>query len=121
MKDYNTLYDLFKERWPDLFSDVRSGFYLPKGWATLVYLLCLDLEKIGLNEESRVQQVKSKFGTLMFYTNFTTGLYADIIHFYESLSGHVCPHCSSANVVNYQNEYGIINIVCEECIEKKNI
>lgn len=39
------------------------------GWYRLIYNLCLDISKLDLPKDFKVQQVKEKFAGLRFYTN----------------------------------------------------
>ncbi len=62
----------FKEEWPEMFRDVRCGFYLPERWEDLLDSLCeriaLELDRADLPEGTiKVVQVKEKFGGLRFY------------------------------------------------------
>lgn len=70
------LEEKFKDQWPEMFRDVRYGFYLPERWDLLVWGLC---EHIARSLSSsylprgavRVAQVKEKFGGLRFYYDWT--------------------------------------------------
>jgi hypothetical protein len=68
----------FRERWPEWFRDLYGdpkvtcmdlGFTHDDGWFDLVWGLCEAIEALGPDEDFKVEQVKEKFGGLMFYVS----------------------------------------------------
>lgn len=62
----------FIDEWPEWFTNVPCGFYLPEEWESLVWTMCeyinwqMEHEKIPLSA-LEVAQVKEKFWGLRFY------------------------------------------------------
>jgi len=82
-----------RKRIPEQWS---GNSFIPPGWRGLVCLL--DKELAEVYPEYELHQVKSKYGTLRYYINFTdtderNDQVYDIINKYEDLSAHICEIC----------------------------
>lgn len=117
--DREFLFEEFKAEWPEMFQDVRCGFYLPPAWKHIVWSLCEMIDwttqRNKLNGiEMRpviVDQVKSKFGGLRFY--YSGG--DDVIGYYveatEALSHKICGRCgiTDKNKISHDHSLNCIH------------
>ena len=71
-----------------------------------------ELEKVGLLDEYRITQIKEKYGTLRWYSHFTTDGLEAIIRKYEDLSAYTCIHCGKRAT---RVTLGWISPFCDEC------
>lgn len=84
-----------RDRIPEKYS---GNSFIPPGWKNLVVMLDKELAEVNPNYE--LHQVKSKFGSLRYYTAMTQEAdedfgetFYDIISKYEQLSKHTCEVC----------------------------
>lgn len=108
----------FYNKWPKLFTDVKCGFYLPNGWSTLVWDMCvsLDLELDGDFSKLSCVQVKEKFGGLRFYTHDQTNndKVNEIINAACNLSCETCQNCGTVEGVECKGPRWLTT-QCEPC------
>ena len=64
------------------------GVECGEGWDNLIYDLCYEIEQIA--SETKVTQIKEKFGGLRFYTTAHTDEVEEIIRKYEEKSLTIC-------------------------------
>ena len=117
----------------NLFSDKVSEDYdysytlldlFPEGWRNTFALNMLseikdELININQLEEFRILEIKEKYGTLHFYTNFTTDKLNAIICKYEDLSMLTCYKCGNPST---HVSLGWITYLCNDCISNsKNV
>lgn len=112
--------NLYDDRKLDLKSTKLDWF--PKGWRKAFALkMCKDLKKVLKKEHSlkdfRIYDIKEKYGTLRFYTNFTSDSIDKVIRRYELLSMCYCINCGKP--VRYVTD-GWVNFICEDCMKQKN-
>lgn len=114
MSDDNEIHTRFRERWPDMFTNVRSGFWLPGGWEKIMWSACEELEPVITGTDFRVDQVKSKFGGLRFYVGNAPYEAVLIIDKVEELSSRTCAKCGM-----YGTRRGdrYISTLCATCAE----
>jgi len=74
--------------------------------------LATKIAEIDHKHETRISQVKEKFGGLRFYINHGTNEIFDLIHEYENKSYTVCEVCGKAG--KCRNDIGWIRTLCEE-------
>lgn len=96
--------------------------WFPKGWRKAFALnMCKDLKKALKKDHSlkdfRIYDIKEKYGTLRFYTNFTSDNIDKVIRRYELLSMCYCINCGKP--VRYVTD-GWVNFICEDCMKQKN-
>lgn len=119
-------YPFLKNR--NVWTDKNSGYgstildWFPKGWRKAFALkMCKDLKKALKKEHSlkdfRINDIKEKYGTLRFYTNFTSDSINKVIRRYELLSMCYCINCGKP--VRYVTD-GWVNFICEDCMKQKN-
>ncbi len=95
----------------DLFEQYPTAFQYDciecgPGWKQLLIPL-LDYihkynEDIDSDEHIRVTQIKEKFGTLRFYTNWSNDELDKLIQEAEDLSGETCETCGEPGTLNTQ-------------------
>ena len=72
---------------------------MPIGWRKAFGIdICNEIKRalekdIRLLSEYRITQIKEKYGTLRWYSNFTTKELSEVIDKYERLSSHTCIVC----------------------------
>lgn len=105
------------------------GFECDDGWFDLIWKLCEDIEKL-LEEaknnseldpefgEFEVIQVKEKFGSLRFYTNWENGPIGDRIVEAENESAKTCEMCGRPGKLDSTS--GWIKTVCDDCSNRDN-
>lgn len=64
-----------------------------------------------------VTQVKEKFGTLRFYTNWTNGDIEFLIHVAEDRSSWTCEYCGAPGKM--RNERRWLRTLCNDCNRKE--
>lgn len=118
--DYS--FEAFKKAFPKLFEQgVRCGFSLPKGWGPIVWKLCENLDSVEhRNVPLVIEQVKSKFGGLRFYTKGETKEDAYHIKHIEYTSYLVCMSCGTTERVSEDlDEWGGGRSFCPPCNEER--
>lgn len=107
-------------RWPKWF-DVKGniqhtlmpfGFECGDGWFDLIWLLCEDIEKIGVPGGFEVIQVKEKFGGLRFYVVNDTNAISERIGQAEVESEQTCEECGKPGKIVERR--GWLRAACEE-------
>jgi len=63
----------------------------------------------------RIVQIKEKYGSLRFYTNWVTDAINNVIYKYEKLSEHTCISCG-APATKMSTDW--ISPWCDKCAEK---
>jgi len=96
------------------------GFSCGSGWYdiidSLAFLIQRENEKLkesGENITIQAVQVKEKYGTLRFYTNYSTDYIDGAISMAEAMSGLVCEECGSTDGVTQTT--GWIHTLCKRC------
>jgi len=90
------------------------------GWYNLIETLCILLQwDIDNNEHKQIEatQVKEKYGTLRFYTDYNDDKQSGYIDFAEALSANICEECGSNKDVTQSNG-AWISTRCSECMKK---
>ena len=112
----DSLFEEFIAEWPEMFKDVRCGFYLPEGWIHIVWTLCQEIEcesRLNTNEDMKpvvVSQVKSKFGGLRFYYEGGNNDIHCYVRMAESLSIKTCGRCGFTSRERVSTEhFGSLN------------
>jgi len=122
------------ERFPELFKPdpklrrnlMAFGFEHGDGWRSILWRLCGDLESMLLKLKGKkpedygdfqITQIKEKYGTLRFYTNWATDEMDDRIDQAEEESARTCEICGSPGEM--RNAHGWYMIRCDECWEKQ--
>jgi hypothetical protein len=99
---HKELEEKFRDRWPlwfrDLYGDPKVtcmawGFAHDDGWFDLVWGLCEAIEALGPDEDFKVEQVKEKFGGLMFYVSGGNEAIHELIRKVHGQSHHICEVC----------------------------
>jgi hypothetical protein len=110
MRSLEELEALAEPYWSD--EPVFKSFDIGPGWYDLVYDLIADL--IDIDSTFEIMQIKEKFGSLRFYTNFFSldSDFAQRIRKAESLSVIVCDICGAPGV--NRNTGGWLSTRCDE-------
>lgn len=116
---------IFQDRYADMQQTAMCwGFECSDGWYQLLDNLCSDLTRIGI--DVKATQVKEKFGTLRFYTEYRGAdeqlcRIADaIISAAEHRSGQICEECGDWG---WTNSEGWLTTRCkkhkkaDECVD----
>lgn len=97
------------------------GIDTPDSWFDILDKLCYNIQRIadkkGL-EQAEATQVKEKFGSLRFYTNFYDEDIESYIEKAEQRTMEICAVCSSKD--NIKTTSGWVTYLCEKCREKKS-
>lgn len=108
--------------YPELFSGLDSrqafslfGFECGPGWFDLLKDLIIEIKALGL-KDLRVSQVKQKFGTLRFYTNWTTDELEDAVEKAEGRSEETCEICGKPG--NLRKSGMWYHTSCDECTKE---
>jgi hypothetical protein len=110
----------FRERWlvwfRDLYGDYRLtcmawGFAHDDGWFDLVWGLCEAIEALGPDENFKVEQVKEKFGGLMFYASGANEAISELVWKASSESYHICEVCGQPGTL--RDDRRSIRTLCE--------
>jgi hypothetical protein len=117
-------FEAFQKLYPNLFREYpRSGFYLPKGWETLMHALCPVLESgiLKLQEELRSQmqcaQIKEKFGSLRCYLTYSNPYMDGAVAVAEIMSENICEECGQTGKI--RNVKGWLTALCDEHHKQK--
>lgn len=89
----------------------RVYFECGPGWFQLLHDLSTELSS-EIHPESRVTQVKEKYGTLRFYVDFANDASWDIIEKYEAKSATICEECGHPGQRREIN--GWISTLCDD-------
>lgn len=99
------------------------GIECGKGWSKLIEPIFAYIKEYNKdkNKEEQIQilQVKEKFASLRFYTNFGTPELHKMIEDAEDKSYHTCEFCGSTE--NIGHTMGWITTMCHNCIKKSVI
>lgn len=97
------------------------GIECGKGWNELLKPIFTYIEEYNKDKPEDKQivplQVKEKFGSLRFYTNFETDELRDIISDAEVESWVTCEECGSKEHIGHTR--GWIQTICHDCISKR--
>ena len=105
---------------PEYDYEYTSFDLIPQGWRRAFGMeMCQEIEDAlevdGLQDKYFPVQIKEKYGTLRWYTNFTTEKLEKILHKYEDLSERTCILCgapATKYAVNWISPY------CDECAQR---
>jgi len=96
------------------------GFSCGDGWYNIIdslaFLIQRENEKLKENGENitiQAVQVKEKYGTLRFYTNYSTDYIDGAISMAEAVSGFICEECGSTDGVSQTTVW--IRTLCKRC------
>lgn len=113
-------------RWTDKVDEKYDYSYteldaMPDGWLNAFGEdMCEEIQQ-ALNELGeqantfRIMQIKEKYGSLRFYTNWNTSKISNIIHKYEQISRYTCIKCG-APATRVTTDW--ISPWCDECAKK---
>lgn len=119
----NPKYDQLIKDYPKALSNVVCGIYYGDGWHTLINNLCLIIENeikqmpVELQDQFKVEQIKSKFGGLRVYCSKTTPYMNGAIQLAESLSYHICEVCGNSG--RRQTVRAWSAVLCDPCYKIK--
>ena len=117
--------------YPELFSDLSEfncmrlfGFECGDGWFDLLKDLITQIKAVCEREEFRdpfedepiqlkVDQVKEKYGTLRFYTNFDPESIDQLVKEAESRSAITCEDCGKPGSIREKHHW--YRVRCDEC------
>lgn len=118
---YDGIINELTQLFPEIYSNVTCGMYIPVGWLLLVKELSdkiVELENIH-NCKIGVDQVKEKFGGLRYHIHFKTkdapketiDIFYNLINEYETKSSGTCMTCGEPGKVISK---GWISVKCEK-------
>ena len=89
-----------------------------KGWNNIIQPLFDYIEQYNKEHDDKIEvlQVKEKFGSLRFYTNFFDNKLGEMIEDAESESNETCELCGSKEKVG--KTFGWITTCCQDCAKK---
>lgn len=110
----------FYDEFPGWFNNLQFGFELDgDGWFDLLWSLCTKLKELGFGVDAegngQVSQVKSKFGSLRFYTYGATDEQWELIGDAELASETICEYCDNPSEI--RNIDGWLYNMCELCYQ----
>jgi hypothetical protein len=114
------LFDQLKAKYPKTYHKL-THIEASDGWYTLIQILSATIENaindypIDLQDAVYATQIKSKFGTLRFYTSTSNDFIDGAIQVAEGMSAHICEYCG--NVGKYRNFRWIFTL-CDDCAAK---
>ena len=89
------------------------GFECNDGWFDIIYSLCEEVEKAAKDiKDFEVLQVKEKFGSLRFYTNFSNEEISKLIIEAMNKSHKTCEICGKVGTLCSKNNW--VKTLCEE-------
>lgn len=101
---------------PNLFSNIQPlDFSVAPGWVDIVYDLCKQINEKW--PETKVLQIKEKFGTLSFYIE-APEIY-NVINEAEKISCNTCYFCGKFPAKLDTSKNRILTL-CEECSKKRS-
>ena len=113
---------MFRERHLDS-SKTRmcDGFCIGDGWIEILWDLCSDIQDEldkhpKLKKQFAVRQVKSKFGTMRFYTNMCNDTISRLIDEAEHQSSKTCEYCGREG--KSYSVGGYLETLCLKCLRK---
>ncbi len=96
---------------PEMFSEAFD-VSLPNGWYSAVWECCAEIHRIA--PETRVSQIKEKFGTLCFYPAVVVGgEVAVLIRRAELTCDKTCQRCGAPGKIGSKRHW--LSTLCEEC------
>lgn len=95
---------------PEIFGD-DFYFEVGNGWYELIRNLCTQIRTIRSHPKATI--VKSKFGSLRFYTDVHNDQVESIIAIYEGLSRNTCEYCGNPGKAIKKS--GWISVICDVC------
>jgi predicted RNA-binding Zn-ribbon protein involved in translation (DUF1610 family) len=95
------------------------SFECGDGWFDIIKNLSEKIEDYNRQlpedaEPIRAVQVKEKYGTLRFYTNYGTEEIFDLIELAEKQSEFVCEKCGATGILREEN--GWFYTSCQDCV-----
>lgn len=115
------IYELLVEQYPKFFSELRYGFECGLGWYHIIERLTRDLVDISEADEldTKVVQIKEKYGTLRFYLSAETEDMSALIDEAEKKSARTCELCGQEGEMEVRNHW--LSVRCQKCRwENKN-
>lgn len=96
---------------------ISFGFECGDGWFKIINNLIKKIDKLDVNNEVRIFQIKEKFGGLRVYVEggLTDEMY-DLIEKAETKSYKTCENCGKPGK---PNKFGWISTLCEDCRKSK--
>lgn len=92
------------------------------GWDSILDNLCGSIQEYvksnPMVKDFDITQVKEKFGTLRFYTNYSDDYIDGMIHFAEFLSSKTCETCGVTSCVKLERIGGWVKTICSTCRRK---
>ena len=84
-----------------------------KGWSKIIDML---YDELPIPDKLKVHQVKSKFGTLRFYTSGITDKEHEIVLKAEAESAVTCEDCGKPAVTKTLGNYWLVTL-CDDCYD----
>lgn len=115
------LQEKIKNDFPDLCSEDKIpsafvfGFMVGNGWFDLIYNLCKDISMIA--PETKIAQVKEKFGGLRFYIYSGTDEVYKLIDKAEKESFTFCERCGKKGRLRGGSW---LKTLCDDCNNERN-
>ena len=102
---------------PEFFKDIHPlNFSVPDGWTDIVYELCAKIKKIA--PDTKVGQIKEKFGGLRFYLNTSSSNKVRVlIDDAENKSFKTCEICGEPGKID--SVKGWLLTLCPKCTAKR--
>ena len=91
------------------------GIACDDGWYNILDALCANIQAYVNNTKTiqvEATQVKEKYGSLRFYTNFSNDYVDALVDMAESMSSRTCETCGNAGT---PNEDGWVKTLCQPC------
>lgn len=126
--EYQKFEDLMMEKYPSLFYEEdgkpvppECGLSCPPGWRKMVDDLCgAIVEHVNCTypkpRDVKIAQVKSKFGTLRFYTDGHDDIVGGMIRMAEYISAILCEQCGERGKLCAKRGWYVTH--CPECNKK---
>ena len=112
-------FSFFKPKKSLMESLMGFGFECDDGWFDIIYSLCEEVEKVVKDiEEFEVIQVKEKFGSLRFYTNFSNDEIHKLVGEASKKSQRTCEICGKEGILCDKNSW--VKTLCEEHMKELN-
>lgn len=108
-------------KYPKLFRTCKL-IECDKGWDSILDNLCGCIQQYvtsnPLSKDFDITQVKEKFGTLRFYTNYSDDYIDGMICLAEYLSSKTCERCGDTNRASLERLGGWVKTICSTCRRK---